>query len=77
MTPTDVALLDEWVKDEWVKGVRGISTKPMTREELVAEARSLIAPILGDATCLTLVDKIFALEEVKDIREIRPAPQGS
>jgi len=72
LTLTDGTLLNEWVKD-----VRGTSANPMTREEVVAKARSLITPVLGDANCSTLVDKIFALEKLKDIREIRPALQRS
>jgi hypothetical protein len=47
----------------------------MTHDEVVAKARGLIAPILGDASCSTLIDKVFALESVKDIRELRPALQ--
>src|ERR1700730_16008094 len=72
LTLTDGTLLNEWVKD-----VRGTSANPMTREEVVAKARSLITPVLGDANCSILVDKIFALEKLKDIREIRPALQRS
>jgi hypothetical protein len=43
----------------------------MSREEVVAKARDLIAPILGAKKCDTLVEKLLALETVKDIRELR------
>jgi len=71
----DLTLSDDTVLTDWVKDVRGTSANPMTREEVVAKARSLITPVLGDAACSTLVEQIFALEKLKDIRDIRPALQ--
>jgi hypothetical protein len=47
----------------------------MSREEIVAKARDLITPVLGTAKCANLVQKIFDLEGVKDIRELRPLLQ--
>jgi hypothetical protein len=61
--------------NDWVRDVRGTYANPMAREEVVAKARSLITPALGDSNCSALVEKIFALESVKDIREIRSALQ--
>jgi 2-methylcitrate dehydratase PrpD len=72
LTLTDGTELNDWVRD-----VRGTAANPMTREEVVAKARSLITPVLGDANCSTLVEKVFALESLKDIRELRPALQRS
>jgi hypothetical protein len=43
----------------------------MTREEVAQKARDLIEPVLGKASSTALIDKIFALENVKDIRELR------
>jgi len=31
--------------------------------------------VLGGATCAALIDKVLALENVKDIRELRPVLQ--
>jgi 2-methylcitrate dehydratase PrpD len=73
----ELTLSDGTVLNDWVKDVRGTSANPMTREEVVAKARSLITPVLGDVNCSMLIDKIFALETVKDIREIRHALQLS
>lgn len=73
----ELTLTDGTVLTQWVKDVRGTSANPMTREEVVAKARSLITPVLGDAACATLVEQIFALEKVQDIRDIRPALQRS
>jgi 2-methylcitrate dehydratase PrpD len=73
----EVTLANGTQMSEWVRDVRGTAENPMTREEVVAKARDLIAPVLGGATCSTLLDKVLALEAVKDIRELRPALQRS
>ena len=70
LTLTDGTQLTDWVRD-----VRGTAENPMSRHEVVAKARGLITPVLGEAKCSTLIDKVFALESVKDIRELRPALQ--
>jgi len=57
--------------------VRGTPENPMSRDEIVAKARDLIVPVLGAATCGKLVDAIFAIEQVKDMRELRPLLQKS
>jgi hypothetical protein len=62
---------------EWVRDVRGTSENPMTRDEVVDKARDLIAPVLGRATCSALIDKLLALETLRDIRELRPTLQRS
>ena len=60
-----------------VDKVRGTPENPMTRDEVVAKARDLIAPILGTATCSSLIEKVLHLEAVSDIRELRPLLQRS
>jgi 2-methylcitrate dehydratase PrpD len=52
--------------------VRGSPGNPMSSEEVAAKARSLIAPVLGREKCAKLVERIYALEKVRDIRELRP-----
>jgi hypothetical protein len=49
----------------------------MTRDEIIAKARDLIAPVLGAANCSSLIEKVFHLETVSDIRELRPLLQRS
>jgi len=51
--------------------VRGSPENPMTGEEVAAKARDLIAPVLGNEKCMKLVKSVLALEDVKDIRELR------
>jgi len=44
----------------------------MTRDEVVAKCRDLMAPVLGAAGTANLIEKILGLENVKSIRELRP-----
>jgi len=58
-----------------VANVRGTPENAMTRDEIVAKATDLIAPILGNANCSSLIERVFHLETVSDIRELRPLLQ--
>ncbi|MEQ1474665.1 MAG: MmgE/PrpD family protein, partial [Candidatus Acidiferrum sp.] len=58
-----------------VDNVRGTPENPMTREEIVAKATDLIAPVFGVAEADKLVDRVMNLETVKNIRELRPLLQ--
>jgi 2-methylcitrate dehydratase PrpD len=55
--------------------VRGTPENPMSRDEVIAKAHDLVVPVLGAKTATRLIEKIYALEEVKDIRELRPPLQ--
>jgi hypothetical protein len=55
--------------------VRGTVENPMTREEVEQKARDLVEPVIGKANTSALVDKIFGIEKVKDIRELRSVLQ--
>jgi 2-methylcitrate dehydratase PrpD len=60
---------------EYVKTVRGSAGNPMTRDEIIAKARDLITPVLGAATFGKLADRVFNLEAMKSVRELRPLLQ--
>jgi 2-methylcitrate dehydratase PrpD len=60
---------------ERVETVRGTAGNPMSREEIIAKARDLIVPVLGADKFQKLADKIFALETVKNVAELRPLLQ--
>jgi 2-methylcitrate dehydratase PrpD len=77
-TIVELTLTDGTHLTERVEAVRGTAENPMTRDEVVAKSRDLIAPVLSDATCANLIQKVLELENVKDIRELRPllAAQG-
>jgi len=72
VTLTDGAQLSEWVKD-----VRGTAENPMTGDEVVAKARDLIRPVLGASASAALIEKVLAIESLKDIRELRSVLQRS
>jgi 2-methylcitrate dehydratase PrpD len=71
----DVTLTDGSHLSQRVDNVRGTPENPMTRDEIIAKAKDLIAPILGAAKCSSLIEKVFHLETVTDIRELRPLLQ--
>ena len=71
----EVTLADGTKLSERVEAVRGTAENPMAREEVVAKARELTAPLLGADKSAKLIQKILALETVKDVRELRPLLQ--
>ena len=60
---------------ERVENARGTPENPMTREEIVAKARSLMTPVLGATTATKLIDRLLEIESIKNIRELRPLLQ--
>jgi len=82
LMPLRVAIVEVHLTDgtqltQRVDSVRGTPKNPMTREEIVAKARDLIAPILGTARGADLIEKVLNVQVVKDIRELRPLLQRS
>jgi 2-methylcitrate dehydratase PrpD len=73
----ELTLNDGTQLTQWVRDVRGTAENPMTRDEVADKARDLIAPVLGPATSSILIDKLLALETLRDIRELRPTLQRS
>jgi len=75
-----VAIIEVTLKDgrqlsERVDAVRGTPENPMPRDEVIAKARDLMAPVLGSAACSKLIERMVELEKVKDIRQLRPLLQ--
>ena len=73
----EVTLMDGAHLRQRVDNVRGTPENPMTRDEILAKARDLITPVLGSEKCSSLLHRIFDLESVADIRELRPLLQLS
>jgi 2-methylcitrate dehydratase PrpD len=73
----ELTLTDGTQLTEHVTAVRGTSDNPMTREEVEAKARDLMTPVLGSSNVVKLIDKVRAIEKLKDIRELRPLLQTS
>jgi 2-methylcitrate dehydratase PrpD len=68
----EVTLNDGTHLSQRVDAVRGTTENPMTREDVAAKARDLMSPILGEQACANLITEVLGLENVKDIRELRP-----
>jgi 2-methylcitrate dehydratase PrpD len=68
----EVTLGDGTHLSERVEAVRGTTENPMTRDEIIAKAHDLMAPVLGGEACAKLIKKVLGIENVKDIRELRP-----
>jgi 2-methylcitrate dehydratase PrpD len=80
MLPTRGAIVEIILTDgkhltERVSQVRGSFMNPMTSEEVATKARDLIIPVLGETKTSALIEKIYDLETIKDIRELRPLLQ--
>ena len=58
------------------KAVRGTSDNPMTRAEVDAKSYDLLAPVLGKARARRLCDAIWNIEEISDVRRLRPLLQA-
>jgi 2-methylcitrate dehydratase PrpD len=57
---------------EHVIGVRGTAENPMTPGEVEKKCLDLLIPVLGGDRARKLVDRIWNIEQVRDVRELRP-----
>jgi 2-methylcitrate dehydratase PrpD len=71
----EVTLTDGRVVSERVGNVRGTMENPMTRDEIIAKARDLMTPVLGASKCQSLIDRVFDLESVRNVTQLRPLLQ--
>jgi len=80
LLPVRVAIVEIEFADgsrqaERVAAVRGTPRNPMSRAEVVDKARDLMAPVLGRETSERLIETVFAIETVSDVRALRPLLQ--
>jgi 2-methylcitrate dehydratase PrpD len=61
---------------EHITKVLGRPESPMTAEMVEEKCRELVTPILGKERSQRLIDKVWHLEEVSDMRELRPLLAG-
>jgi 2-methylcitrate dehydratase PrpD len=73
----EVELADGTRLSERVSAVRGTARNPMSRAEVVDKARDLTAPVLGRDKSEQLIEMVYAIETVTDIRSMRPLLQRS
>ena len=72
----EVELADGTRLSERISAVRGTPRNPMTRAEVIEKARDLIAPILGAEKSRRLIEVVYGIEAVADIRSLRPLLQS-
>jgi 2-methylcitrate dehydratase PrpD len=71
----EITLADGSQLSDRVEAVRGTVRNPMTRAEVVDKARDLMAPVVGRSIAQKLIDALFSIESVKDMRQLRPLLQ--
>jgi len=54
------------------RAVRGTAGNPLTREEVDAKSYDLMAPVLGRRRARALIDAVWEIERVRDVRKLRP-----
>jgi 2-methylcitrate dehydratase PrpD len=57
---------------EHVVSVRGTPENPMTAQEVEKKCRELFIPILGEKRSVELIGRVWNLEKVRNVRELRP-----
>ena len=53
------------------RAVRGSATNPMSRDEVAAKCRGLLTPVLGTRRTQQLVDTVWHIERIRDVRQLR------
>jgi 2-methylcitrate dehydratase PrpD len=71
----EIELADGARLSERVSAVRGTPRNPMSRVEVIEKARDLTAPIVGREPAERLIETVFAIEAVTDVRSLRPLLQ--
>jgi 2-methylcitrate dehydratase PrpD len=75
VTIVEIELADGTHLSERVEAVRGTPRNPMSRPEVIAKARDLIVPVLGREISERLIETVYAIETVADVRGLRPLIQ--
>jgi 2-methylcitrate dehydratase PrpD len=73
----DITLNDGTVLSERITAVRGTPRNPMTKAEVIDKCRDLIAPILGTEKSARLIDTVFNIEALGNVRALRSLLQTS
>ena len=55
--------------------VRGTMRNPLTRQEVEEKSHSLLGPVLGPLQARNLINAVWRMEKIGDLREIRPMLQ--
>ena len=73
----EIEFIDGSRMSERVDAVRGTPRNPMSRSEVMEKARDLMAPVLGSEKAQRLIATVHAIENVADVRSLRPLLQSS
>ena len=71
VTVVEIAFTDGSRVSERVSAVRGTPRNPMSRSEVIKKARDLIAPVIGSDKAQGLIDTVYRIEEVANVRSLR------
>ncbi|MFZ0840704.1 MAG: MmgE/PrpD family protein [Xanthobacteraceae bacterium] len=71
----EIELADGGRLSQRVTAVRGTPRNPMSRDEVIEKARDLILPVIGRDASERLIQSVLAIEEVSNIRDLRPLLQ--
>jgi 2-methylcitrate dehydratase PrpD len=72
----EVTLRDGQTVSHFTRHPPGTKENPLTTERVNEKARSLMAPVLGAERTEELIRRVNALEQLKEVRELRPLLAG-
>jgi hypothetical protein len=67
-----VTLKDGRTVSHFTKFPPGTKENPLNTEGLNAKVRDLMTPVLGAERTAKLIERVNALEDVRDVRDLRP-----
>jgi 2-methylcitrate dehydratase PrpD len=70
-TVVEIEFNDGTRLSERVSTVRGTPRNPMGRDEVIDKARDLITPVLGRESSTRLIETVFEIEKLTEIRSLR------
>ena len=70
-TVVEIELDDGTELSERVSAVRGTPRNPMGRNEVIYKAHDLISPVLGRRQATRLIETVFDIDSLTDIRTLR------
>jgi len=73
----EITLNDGTVFSDHVTAVRGTVDNPMPRDEVIQKAHDLCEPVIGKGQTDALVERVFALERLSNVRDLRSVLQTS
>jgi 2-methylcitrate dehydratase PrpD len=72
----EVTLRDGRTVSHFTRHAPGTKENPLDTEAVNAKARSLMAPVLGAGRAEDVIRRVNALEDLRDVRELRPFLAG-